>query len=654
MQRTRTEVEAPRRRRAHVPQADDLTPNKSRKSGFRLPKWLRWGLVVLVVALALDAVYVAVRIPLSLSNARSAFEEAGVALGTGRLDVAETSLSEALDQADAATAAAAGRHPSSFLVSLLPRMGNDIEALRAISEAASSGARAGLDVVDASRAAGEGDSLIGSLYSGGRIKFDAVKRIEPFISRAERQLASARLILRRAPTPSIGRIQAGLEEARVRVAGVASGARTSRLALQALPSLFAEGTTKRYLLAFQSPSEARATGGLIGLLGTLEVRNGRVGLTSLTPTSSLVATPFKPVKAPGWFERRYASLSSLNELPQVNLSPSFPVVSEVLLRMFEKVKGPRLDGVVAMDPFTLQALLPATGPIAVPGLDSPVAANNVANLLLRDSYLSFTPAQQNRRLSALVRRFWDKVRAGQFAPAPFVSGLGQSVETGHFRMYARDTSDQRVLGKMSAAGALPTDVPNPQMVFHNNAAYTKVDYYIKRSLDTTVELDQQGAAHVTTTAVITNDAPPGPPSPLIGPNVKGDAPGLNRMFLNFLIPSDAEFEDFSLNGGRAEPLLATEGPFPVVWHVVEIPAGATAAVEVSYTLPRAVELSGDSATFSMTLLPQSTVTADRYSLTVVPPYGFAAEIEGSSPDDPVRVSGTLDRERPIRVFLQAR
>ncbi|MFN2489080.1 MAG: DUF4012 domain-containing protein [Actinomycetota bacterium] len=618
-------------------------------SASRARSVILWALIVVGALLLLDGAYVALRLRSSLQGADGALEKGVGAVVQGDLAASAERFTEAL--AAARDARDLRRHPA-FQVGLrLPFVGSDVQAARAMADAAAWGARAGLEVVAGAREAGADAGLVAALYRDGRARFDAMDAMEPALAGAEGLLASADDRLDEVPEPTVPFIREALAGARRRLDGARDATRSGGIVLAALPSILAENGERRYLLAFQSPSEARAGGGISGVYGTLDVSDGRVSVGHIGTIGELVLDPSEAVEAPSWYRRRYEAFASLWQWQQANFSPDFPVVSQVWLRMYEAARGERLDGVIAMDPIALGYLTAATGPLRAQGMDVDVGPDNAARVLLHDSYVTFDGrgGAQNRYISDLTRQFWERFSRGEADAATMVSALGQAFGTQHLKMYAADVGAQEALQELDADGGLDADVPNQQLLFHNNTAANKIDYFLRRTIDTTVRLTQQGDASVIATASLENLAPPGPPSLLLGPTIEGDVAGVNRMMLNFLLPQGAEPEAFLLDGEQLPILTDDEGGFPVVWNIIEVAPESTVEVSVAYTISEAFEPSDRGGEFTMTLSPQATVVPDRFTLTVVPPFqsSLVESSTGAAEDGLLRVSGTLTEPRTI-------
>jgi hypothetical protein len=322
--------------------------------------------------------------------------------------------------------------------------------------------------------------------------------------------------------------------------------------------------------------------------------------------------------------------------------------------MYERFNDESLDGVIAMDPVALQSFMRGTGPIRLPESGTQLTSETVVAELLRDSYLDFpTEDSQNTYLTEVVRAFWTKLRGNNIeSPVALVDGIGEAVRRQNLKVYSRDRDQQSALREMGVDGDFSAAGPNVQLVFNNNYATNKVDYFLHRKIATTVRLLTTGEALITTNAVLTNSAPSGPESDLLGPgSQKRDPPGLNRMVLGFVLPKGATARHLRVSDQRpSPPSVYQESDFPVVWDLVEIPAGESVRVTVQYSVEDAFELAEGGGDFTMTFLPQARVRPDTFSLDVIPPAGFDVVSNGAfdSLDDSRKLAG----EEVVQVELE--
>lgn len=589
----------------------------------RLGSYLLVSAAVFVLLLLVDGAYVKVRLTHSLEATGGYLGAAEQALTAGQVAAADRNLRAAADSLKPVRALTL--HPSFVLGSWMPGIGPDIRSAAVLSDAAQLSTQAASHILTAVQHLGiPGPSLSAAVYQGGQVRFGPIEESRSLLSTAARLLGVVQSELILAPRGNISSIRNAVRLVSFRVASVAASVAHTQSLLSRLPSLLGKEANRRYLLAFQALGEARATGGVIGFYGILRARAGEVSLTRVGYLGDLVRGSLKtPVAAPAWFQRNYGGQFATRQWQQVNLSPSFPAVAKVLLNMYRAAAGRRLDGVIAMDPIALQDLLPATGPIKGPGLPRLITSSNAAQVLLHDSYVAFpNPNRQNRFLSGIVERFWRRVKMGHFDATTFVLDFAKAVGTQHVKIYSSDPQDEEALATVGANGAYTRYGPNVQMVFNNNYSANKVDFFLRRHMKTTVRLASSGEAQITTRVSLKNLAPSGPPSVLLGPGVRGDHAGVNRMTLNFLLPRRAHAKRLVVNGRKTFPIEYVDKGHPVVWDILTLPPGGTATATLSYSVPGAVEFSDSQGLFRFGLIPQPTIVPEQTRLVVRPPSGW--------------------------------
>ena len=101
------------------------------------------------------------------------------------------------------------------------------------------------------------------------------------------------------------------------------------------------------------------------------------------------ANSARRLDAPPDYLARYARFTPAQVWQNLNMSPDFPTVSRLIADLYPQSGGTALDGVVAVDPFGLRALLQLTGPVVVPNWPVPITADNVVDVTLRQEYEVF-------------------------------------------------------------------------------------------------------------------------------------------------------------------------------------------------------------------------------------------------------------------------
>lgn len=620
-------------------------------------RWVRYlvaSMLVLVGLLVADGIFVALRLRSSLQTVADRLDEARRNFDADDLSPTRVALDDALVAASDARGLIG--HPAFRLASLLPVIGDDTRAIEDLSEAAELSARAGVAGLQALDAAvgSEESSLARSVYRDGVVDFRAADRAAPKVREAARLLAEAEAILASTVSPRFGAVGDALDTARDRVSQASDSMDKGVALLDGLPGLFGRDGTKEYFLAFLSPSEARGVGGLPGVYGVLRAKNGRLSLGKVRPIGSLGAKN-KASVAPGWFKDLYGDAGALRDARQAAYSPEFPTVAQLWLEMHEAATGQMLDGVIAMDPVAFAEMTKGTGPISAPGLEREVGPDNAVETLLYDSYVDFDdPLEQNRYLGGLVNGLWTALGTGSVDAEALASGMAAAAQGQHLKVYATEARDQDALVRLEIDGTYSDEGANVQLVFNNNAGANKIDYFLKRSVDTTVTLQGDGSALVETVIEMDNSVPPDAPDSLVfGPGIEGDEIGDNGMVASMLMPQSSQLRSLTIDAERSPALQGREGEYPVAYDLVVLPPGEVSVVEVTYLMRDAWDpKTGD---FDFVLYPQATVTPDAYTITVIAPDNAAITLfDGDESDGEARVSssGTLDRVRAFHVQIE--
>lgn len=602
-------------------------------------------LALLAVVLVIDGVVVLFGLRQSMSDLRAALNSSHAALADSRFDDGAASLEEARQAAERSHDLMT--HPAYRLGSIVPTVRDDLQALSSMRDAGDLATEAGLRITGSVEDLGvDKRSVLRELYSHGRVNLDALTVTSGGIERAHILIQDARDALDDAVVPSNASLRSHLTAARAAVVDAARTVERAASFLEIVPGLFGSDGPRAYLLAFQALSEARGTGGVIGLYGVVEAFDGRMRLTEVGPYTELEID--EPVTAPQWFTTRYEQFRSLRQWSQANLSPHFPTVAEVLLQMYEVDSGRTLDGVISVDPLALAQILEATGPVEVAELGGTINGANAAEILLHDSYTEIRDTgTQTLGLTKLIEEVWADLYRGDAAGVALATGLAEAADTRHLMLYLSDEESATRLESLGLDGGFEPTRSNLQMIVHNNASANKTDYFLRAKQATQIRLTKDDVVEVSTDMTVRNDAPAGPPSVLLGPGVRGDRPGMNRMYLNFVLPKGAKSVAMEVDGRSSFSLRAEEKGHPVVWGVVELEPGEQHTMTARYQLP----FVGETIPFSITLVPQPLIRPVPFRVKFTDDEGRDIDVTMDAPDtDTARnaVTGLLSRSVTVR------
>ena len=339
--------------------------------------------------------------------------------------------------------------------------------------------------------------------------------------------------------------------------------RTADLGVQAarvLPGMLGAEGARHYLIALMTPSESRGYDGLIASYGLLTAEAGHL---SLTASGSIVdmenALPPGGAQLTGVpdYLARYGAFEP-GQFPQdLTYSPDLPTVADVYAQAYAQSGGGPVDGVLAIDPYGLAALLHFTGPITVPGLPYALTAENAASVLLTKEYSTFDTGQTSQDAvrhailqTALKQAFSALVAERLPTPKDLSATLEPAAVAGRISFWSFHQGEQPFLRQLGIDGSFPkANGEDLLAVTTQNTGNNKIDAYLHTSIADQISFDPgTGTEDSVVRVTLTNDAPAtGLPAEVIdSPADPGLAPGTNETWLTVYSP--LAFDQVTVDG----------------------------------------------------------------------------------------------------------
>ncbi|MGQ0744836.1 MAG: DUF4012 domain-containing protein [Acidimicrobiales bacterium] len=386
-----------------------------------------------------------------------------------------------------------------------------------------------------------------------------------------------------------------------RLEGVGSTAANLSETLQLAPELLGGNGPRTYFLAVQNNAEARATGGLIGNFAIIEASGGQLSIGGLGRVKDLrdngLPLPERVLHRPpdDEYRRRYDRFQPESTWQNVNLSPDFPTVGEVIADLYPQSGGSPVDGVIGIDAVGLAAMMELTGPVSVGEWPEKITAENVVDVTLSQAYEAFaTKEERVDFLADVADRVVARLAEDPPSPARMASVLGRAARGRHLSVYLANPQAQRLIGRLGIAGGIPAPVGDSLLVTSQNAGANKVDYHLRRELSYEVTVAPAGrAAQVdgSLSVSLKNGAPSTGLDPyVIGPNTGVVQAGENLSITSVysaLTPTGVTF-----NGDAVPPLLGTELGHSVYRDFLSVPSHSTGTLVVPMTGEVALEAGG--------------------------------------------------------------
>ena len=438
------------------------------------------------------------------------------------------------------------------------------------------------DVLKPAAKAGVGISP-DTLFADGRVNLQLLREKEPALAAlsadATRLDAEAAAITKPAFISALGDARTQLQDQTSDIAGLF---RNTALAARLAPSMMGADGPRTYLMGFQTPAEARGTGGLLGGFGVLRFDNGRPTVDTLGTNTALTGATANIDLGPE-FNEQYGFTNPYSDFRNSNLSAHFPYAAQIWKSMWEQKTGLKADGVIALDPIALSYLLGATGPITMPDGEI-VDENNVVELTMSTAYIRF-PAESDQAarkqyLQTIAKQVAEKLTGKIQSPRAVLDAIGRAASERRIAVWSAVPADQKILEETPLAYTIPEDSAPYAEVVVNNLAGNKMDYYLRREIEYAADGCEGDTRNSTITVRLTNtasdDALPesitkaGGLAPEIPINVP---PGSMVTSVRLVATKDSKLLGVSAKGKPVPAIVHNERGHPTFEVQVAIPPG---------------------------------------------------------------------------------
>ena len=414
------------------------------------------------------------------------------------------------------------------------------------------------------------------------------RRAELEASLGRVQASRRRLVRDDLSDPSVRRAH---REVVTRLGQLESTLSTLATVAQLGPGMTGQQGERRYLVVLQTPAESRATGGLVGGFLELRVSRGTINVVRLGTNHDL-QPGLRKVSVAGGFEALWGPVGAQQQWYASNLSLDFPSAATVWAGLYRQQYGVALDGVLGVTPEAVAQLMRITGPLRLPGGET-LKSGDAAGALEVGLYQRFpTSADEGPRNAYQVTVLRSLIQA-VLRPRPlgsvYVDVFRGVAHDGSMRIASTHPDEQAKLQPTAIAGALPRDGRQFVAWSTNNAAGTKLDVYLQRTLRYRRGRPSGGHQTVEATAALRNDAPLRGLPPYV--TIRADLPPAQRaharpgsekvVVATYLTPG-ARVLSVTVDGNVVRYGGGTEWGHPVVTvPVILQPGGGTATVVVT-------------------------------------------------------------------------
>ena len=401
-----------------------------------------------------------------------------------------------------------------------------------------------------------------------------------------------------------------------------------------LPDLLGMNGPRRYLILVEDPAELRPSGGFIGTYGLVTFDHGLMTERTFRNTLLLDFTPGLPyVEPPSGLKNHLLGSVYSWQLADAGWSPDFPTAAEKALELYSlESKDSNIDGVIALDTYSVDLMLGVTGPISVPGYGVTFTAGQTTMTALANTRQPSDPSTDRKAiLASFGGELLNTLLATPTARWPdLLNALGTAASQRHLIAWTRDSAGEALISWAGWDGAVRADAGDYIQAADANVAPTsKYDFVTHRSLDVRAVLDAVGNAHDDLTISWDNQADQPEASGLRKLPYTG-TDGILGNYLQVLTPDRSRLQ--AVSGGGLARLTGVEEISTVAGRTMYgvfllEPPGRT-SVTISWISPYPVETDATTSLYRLTVQKEAGRPAEPVSVTVTVPEG--ATIQGTS------------------------
>ena len=394
-----------------------------------------------------------------------------------------------------------------------------------------------------------------------------------------------------------------------------------------LPDMLGMSGPRRYLILAEDPAELRPSGGFIGTYGLVTFDQGRITERTFRNTLLLDFTPGPPyVTPPTGLGNHLLGTKYSWQLADAGWSPDFPTAAQKALELYTLESGDsRIDGVIALDTYSIDFVLGVTGPISVPEYGVTVKAGETTMTMLSNTRQPTDPSTDRK---AILDVFGAKLLSAMMATPTarwpdLMTALGNAAGQRHLMAWTKDEGAESLIGWAGWDGAVRQDVGDYVQAADANVAPTsKYNLVTHRSLDLQVQIDDVGNAKDTLNLTWDNRALLPEASALLKLPYTGTN-GMLGNYLRVLTPDRSRLQ--SVSGGKLTPLTGVEeisaeaGRTAFGLFLME-PPGQTSAT-ISWVSPYAADTGDTTGIYRLTVQKEAGRPAEPLSVTVSVPQG---------------------------------
>ncbi len=382
-----------------------------------------------------------------------------------------------------------------------------------------------------------------------------------------------------------------------------------------IPSTIALGSKKTYLLLFQNNNELRPTGGFIGSYALVTFSDGKLIDFNVEDVYAADGQLRGHVEPPPKLKEFLGQASWF--LRDSNWDPDFPTTAQRVEWFFLKETGREVDGVIAINLFTVQKLLKNLGPINLPDYNESITHQNIFERAEYYSEINFFPGSTQKKdfLGILAKTIF--IHLQEQEPRVFFKNalsLYQSLTEKDTLLSLHDDKINQILNQLNWAGQIKTAPKKENTIndylfpIESNVGVNKANFFVERTIDHQVLVDKTGEIITTLNLVYQNDSPS-----------ESWPAGTYKNYLRVYCPQGSTLESLKINDQtipHSQIDTSLKHQKTIFGFLVKVPIRSTTKVSLSYRLPLKLDFQKELQNYKLLVQKQSGNKPDKIDLKI--------------------------------------
>lgn len=321
---------------------------------------------------------------------------------------------------------------------------------------------------------------------GGKVNLKPIEDASDGFAESNKMLKEELRTLKNLPDPKISKIDTLYRHGIKQFSAVSDKVDQTSDDIRIVPQFLGSKGTRNYVIAAQTPSEARSGGGLIGSLGSMTTDSGQIKVNSFHPNSDFIN-----LARGGTYEEEAIFSGPLKfnfDIRDVSANPDFPHVATVVKQRWQLSRySTPVDGVMMIDPVFIQEIIKISGEVRLPD-GMALNGNNTAEFFMNGIYKTVPENMQDAVFAGVAAQamnnvFKDLNMSKLIKIVKVIRPMAQSRHIYTFTFHEDEAANFQGAGLAKNA---PDNPEKPEIgIYLNENNPSKLDWYIHRKTDIT-------------------------------------------------------------------------------------------------------------------------------------------------------------------------